>query len=142
MAFFDPETGALRFADGPTFRAGMTYADVLAACDAPAAKTATSEEAFLPFPAYRVPGGRVAPVCVLRGGALHAVELHVAAVGQREQPGPDLARALLFGLAHCKDPAPDSRAPVLLQCAFGALLVATDPHSGRSVLRVTYRAPA
>ncbi len=145
MAFFDPESGELLFACGLRLHAGMKRADVLSAlrrCAQPPADLAfTAEDSFVPFPAFRVPGGQAAPICVLRHGVLRAVELNVAAVGQREHPPAELARAMLFGLARCKDPAPDSRAPVLLSCAFGTLLVSTDPRTGASTLRVTYKVP-
>ena len=51
----------------------------------------------------------------------------------------DQQRALLFQCLRCADPSPDSKHGVLLKCAFGNALLATDPRTGGAMLRLTYR---
>ncbi len=96
-------------------------------------------EAILFLPQVKVPGGRVACVCFLRSATLHAVEMSVVAVGRRKHCTAAQQRAFLFQCLRAVDPARDSRRAVILRCLFGTVMVATDPHSGDAMLRLTYR---
>ena len=143
MPFWDETTGAVRLRGDMCLYPHMPRQELLRvrACltDAPLAYELETNGAVLPFPAFAVPGGRLACVCVLHGEKLHAVEFWVANVGQRKRGNADQQRALLFQCLRAADPSKDSKRSVLLRCAFGGALVATDPHSGDATLRLTYR---
>ena len=142
MPFWDETTGAVQLTESARLAPHMTRQDVLRAratfADAAAAGDLKTE-AIIPFPAFAVPGGRLACVCLMHGDKLHAVSFWVAGVGQRRRGTADQQRALRFQCLRATDPARDSKRGVLLRCPFGAALVATDPRTGEATLRLTYR---
>lgn len=143
MQIWDETSGEVRLSDSARLFAHMSRAELDQACSAisgdsaPAGDPSTDE--IVPFPAFEAPGGRLACVCYLHGGRLHAVELWVAGVGQRKRGTADQQRALLFQCLRAGDPARDSKRGVLLRCPFGTALIATDPRTGDATLRLTYR---
>ena len=143
MHFFDENTGAVQLCDGARLYPQMTRQEVLRAQAAVSGGAALPAEwktdTAIPFPVFAVAGGRLACVCQMHGDKLHAVCFSVAGVGQKKRGTADGQRALLFQCLRSADPARDSKRGVLLRCAFGTALIATDPRSGDATLRLTYR---
>ena len=141
--FWDENTGAVQLAEGARLYSHMPRQEVLHAQAAVAQGAALpgglKTEPVIPSPAFAVPGGRLACVCLLHGDALHAVCFTVVSVGQKRRGTAEQQRALLFQCLRGADPARDSKRGVLLRCAFGTALVATDPRTGDATLRLTYR---
>lgn len=141
--WWDENSGAVQLSDTVRLTAHMSRAEL---ADAYAALAGTSlskggapNDPIVPFPAFTVPGGRLACVCVLHGDRLHAVAFSVVGVGAKKRGTADQQRALLFQCLRGADPARDSKRGVLLRCPFGTALVATDPYTGDATLRLTYR---
>ena len=143
MQFFDENSGEVQLNERARLRAHMPRQELLAARAALAAEGAPvrtpPNEPILPFPAFAVPGGRLACVCFLHGDRLHAVDFSVVGVGSRRRGSAEQQRALLFQCLRAEDRSRDSKRGVLLRCPFGTALVATDPRSGDATLRITYR---
>ena len=143
MPFWDENTGAVQLTADARLYAHMPGEEVHALCAAMVTEAGfyapPAGEAMVPFPAFSVPGGRLACVCLLHHERLHAVTFHVVGVGQRKRGTAEQQRALLFGCLWASDPSRDSKRSVLLRCPFGAALVTTDPHTGDATLRLTYR---
>ena len=143
MQFWDENTGAVQLNEEARLYSHMPRQELLKAYEMlgekPPGGWAAAGESIMPFPAFGVPGGRLACVCVLHGDALHAVEFNVVNVGQKKRGTAEQQRALLFACLRGSDPARDSKRGVLLRCPFGTALVATDPHTGDALLRLTYR---
>ena len=142
-AFWDEASGALQLLEGARLHSHMHRQEVLAVRqallgDAPA-QPPPADGAVVPMPAFAVPGGRLAGLCILHGDKLHAVELSVVSVGQRRRGTAEQQRAFLFQCLRAADPSPDSQRNVLLRCPFGTALIATDPRTGDATLRLTYR---
>ena len=143
IQFLDENTGAVQLCEGARLYPQMTRQEVLRAQAAVSGGAALpgewKTEAVIPFPAFAVAGGRLACVCLMHSDKLHAVSFSVAGVGQRRRGTADGQRALLFQCLRGADPARDSKRGVLLRCAFGTALIATDPRTGDATLRLTYR---
>ena len=143
MQFWDENSGEVRLTEEACLRSHMPRQELLEAyrklTGGPLCAGGWQKEPILTFPAFGVPGGRLACVCFLHGDKLHAVEFSVAAVGQRKRGTADQQRALLFQCLRAGDPSKDSKRSVLLRCPFGTALIATDPRSGDATLRLTYR---
>ena len=143
MQFWDENTGAVQLGDDVRLYPHMTRQEVLraqaAVCGGETRRGEWKTEAVIPFPAFAVAGGRLACVCLMHGDKLHAVSFSVAGVGQKRRGTADSQRALLFQCLRGADPARDSKRGVLLRCAFGTALIATDPRTGDATLRLTYR---
>ena len=143
MQFWDENSGAVQLSEDTRLYSHMPRQELLKAYaslgEKPTAGYAAEGESILPFPSFGVPGGRLACVCVLHGNALHAIEFNVVTVGQKKRGTAEQQRALLFACLRGADPAKDSKRGVLLRCPFGTALVATDPHTGDALLRLTYR---
>ncbi len=143
MQFWDENTGAVLLCEGARLYPHMPRQEVLRAQAVVSGGTALpgdmKTEAIIPFPAFAVVGGRLACVCLMHGDKLHAVSFSVAGVGQKKRGTAEGQRALLFQCLRGADPARDSKRGVLLRCAFGTALIATDPYTGDATLRLTYR---
>ena len=143
MSFWDENTGVVTLGADVRLFPHMTRKETLAALAAlaplPAQFQRETAGAMIPFPAFAVPGGRLACVCLMHGDRLHATTFSVVAVGLRRRGTADQQRALLFQCLRAADPNRDSKRGVLLRCPFGTALIATDPRSGDAVLRLTYR---
>ena len=143
MQCWDENSGEVRLQAQTGLQAHMSRRELLAARTAQGAEAALpapdAGDMLIPFPAFAVPGGRLACVCQMHGDRLHAVEFTVVGVGQRKRGTADQQRALLFQCLRAADPARDSKRGVLLRCPFGVALVATDPRTGDATLRLTYR---
>lgn len=143
MQFWDENSGAIQLSEDARLYSHMPRQEVLRARAALAADGplpgGAQGEPVLAFPAFAVPGGRLACVCLMHGDALHAVEFSVVGVSPKKRGSADQQRALLFQCLRAADPSRDSKRGVLLRCAFGTALVATDPRTGDASLRLTYR---
>lgn len=142
MQFWDEDSGAVQLGEDARLYSHMTRQEVLRARAALAEGPlpgGAQNEAVLAFPAFAVPGGRLACVCLMHGDALHAVEFSVVGVSPKRRGSADQQRALLFQCLRAADPSRDSKRGVLLRCPFGTALVATDPRTGDASLRLTYR---
>lgn len=143
MQFWDENSGEVYLNDSVRLYPHMPRTELLAAyatlCGIPLRETAVLNGSVVTFPAFGVPGGRLACVCLLHGDRLHATDFSVVSVGQRKRGAADQQRALLFQCIRAMDPSKDSKRGVLLRCPFGTALVATDPRSGDATLRLTYR---
>ena len=143
MPFWDENSGVVTLGADARLIPHMSRKDTLAALAAlapfPADFCSETTGSMIPFPAFSVPGGRLACVCLMHGDRLHAVAFSVVAVGLRRRGTADQQRALLFQCLRAADPNRDSKRGVLLRCPFGTALVATDPRSGDATLRFTYR---
>jgi len=143
MPFWDENTGVVTLGADTRLFAHMTRKEITAALAALAPLPAEFQQVtggpMIPFPAFAVPGGRLACVCLMHGDRLHAATFSVVAVGNRRRGTAEQQRALLFQCLRATDPNRDSKRGVLLRCPFGAALIATDPRSGDATLRLTYR---
>lgn len=143
MQFWDENSGVVQLNDNMPLLPHMDRQALLALyanlTGEPWPPNIAQNEPILALPAFAVPGGRLACVCLMHGDKLHAAEFTVVNVGQRKRGTADQQRALLFQCLHGNDPSKDSKRGVLLRCPFGTALVATDPRSGDAMLRLTYR---
>ncbi len=134
MALLDTQTGAIAYLDGLTLKPGMPPA----ALDA---RYAGVRDRDVPLPPHPVAGGMLAPVCQFEDGALTAVALYAAEVAGRDVSASDRQRAFLLRRLHLKDPCPDTLGTLRVRCAFGELLLSTDPHTGQAEARIQYALP-
>ena len=132
MAFFSADTGRLLFSDGLLLEKGMPGQQLNERY------SPLREEEALCLDAHPAKGGSLALVCALRLGCLCGVTLHVQAVGGKEGVGADRQRAFLFRALGLRDPCPDTRRTVRVACAFGHLLIYSDPYTGSAAARIQY----
>ncbi|MDD3335994.1 MAG: hypothetical protein PHI98_10830 [Eubacteriales bacterium] len=133
MAFLNPETGTLVFEDGFCLRPGMPAKDLNRHC-----LTLSDAETTFCLDAHPLPGGSLAPVCVVDGDGLMGVTLHVVQTGSKERPGAERQRAFLFSTFHMKDPCPDTHRCVRVRCPFGSLTICSDPYTGCAMAQLSY----
>jgi hypothetical protein len=139
LLFFNEKSGALTFETGLRLAPNMTRKDLLAALkEAGGASRDLGESGIFPFPPCPVAGGSLAPVCFLQEDRLASVTLTVVSVGQKTALSAEQQRSFLFTSFRAKDPCPDTLRNCVLQCAFGAITLCTDPRSGRASARVSY----
>lgn len=134
MAFLLSNTGQLLFGDGLLLFPHMTERQLEELSLYPEEGTS-----LILSKAHPVSGGSIAPMLLLENGRLTAVELYVAAIGQRQDAHTDRLRAFLFQTLGFRDPCPDTRGNVRIVCPFGEVFFCTDPYTGGSCARVMYR---
>ncbi len=122
MTILDPLTGELSFPGGLRLSAGMSLGD---------------GDRLMPMGKKEVSGGIIAPLCLTRQGLLSEVRLSVCAVDGQAVSGA-AQRAFLFSCLRFKDPCPDTQECVRIRCAFGEVLVVTDPYTGSVEARIRY----
>ena len=137
MPFVDENSGAMALAKGCLLTARMPAAEVLAALHALGGDCPDPGD-IIPFPACPVRGGQVGAAAFLEEGRLTAIPLSVVFVGHKAMPPADQQRAYLFSLLRCKDPCPDTQRTCRLACAFGSILLSTDPRTGCAHARLSY----
>lgn len=137
MPLLDENTGRVVLPDGPTLSPDMSKARILELFTQAAGNKPnfdlTGDELLIPFPAFAVHGGAIAPICQLSNGRLTAVWLYAY-----PKPKGD-GRRLLFQLLMAKDPSPDTRGAVTIGYPFGTAQIACDPRLGQSTLYIYYR---
>ena len=134
MAFLYSNTGQLRFRDGLQLFPLMTEAQLEEISIFP-----EEGSSVIPLKAHPVSGGSLAPLILMENGLLTGVELHVAAIGQRQDADTDRQRGFLFEKLGFRDPCPDTRGNVRILCPFGEAIFCTDPYTGFSCVRLIYR---
>lgn len=135
MAFLFSDTGQLRFRDGLELTPMMTEKQLEDLSIFP-----DEGVDVVPLKAHPVSGGSLAPILLMENGLLAGVELHVAAIGQRQDADTDRQRGFLFEKLGFRDPCPDTRGNVRIACPFGEVFFCTDPYTGFSCARMIYRA--
>ena len=133
MAFLNRETGELTFADGLQLSSGLAIGEV-------AQRLNGALDGRVCLSSHSVAGGRLVPVCTVEGGSLQSIVLCVSSVGGKAGVPARRQRAFLFARLGLRDPFPDTLEPVRVRCPFGELIVAADPHTGRTEARVMYAA--
>lgn len=133
MPFMDAQTGRMTFLDGLSLYSGMPAQEINERFQNPIERDIT-----LCLKERPVEGGSLAPVCVLDAHGLRCVTLYAHSPAGRQDAGADRQRAFLFAVLRLKDPCPDTRRAVKVRCAFGTVLIDTEPYTGVAAARLEY----
>ena len=133
MAFLNRETGELTFTDGMRLSAGLPMDEL-------AERLNGAQQGIVRLQSHPVTGGRLIPICTVEGGSVQSISLCVGSIGGKEAKGAQKQRAFLFARMGLNDPCYGTMETVQVLTPFGELLFYTDPHTGRSEVRLNYTA--
>ncbi|NLO84474.1 MAG: hypothetical protein GX096_03460 [Clostridiales bacterium] len=131
MSLLHQESGSLTFSDGFCLLPKMNRDEI------PSQPSRMAAD-MISLGSHPVHGGSLSVIGMLRADKLRTITLAVHTASHPFLIPSSRQRAFIFTALCMKDPCPDTKQNVKIDCPFGHILIFTDPHTGQTCARITY----